>query len=65
MAMPSIAPSLTAQGFVGAVIAQAPLASSSSGSKYEARERRLDVAEFLTIARKLGADPDKLLKGAE
>jgi transcriptional regulator with XRE-family HTH domain len=34
-------------------------------AKYEGRERRLDVAEFLTIARKLEADPYKLLRDAE
>jgi transcriptional regulator with XRE-family HTH domain len=34
-------------------------------AKYEGRERRLDVAEFLSIARELGADPHKLLRAAE
>lgn len=34
-------------------------------AKYEGRERRLDVAEYLQIARELGADPYKLLKAAE
>jgi hypothetical protein len=34
-------------------------------AKYEGRERRLDVAEFVAIARELGADPIKLLKAAE
>jgi transcriptional regulator with XRE-family HTH domain len=34
-------------------------------AKYEGRERRLDVAEYLSIARELGADPYKLLRGAE
>lgn len=34
-------------------------------AKYEGRERRLDVAEFLQIARELGADPYKLLKASE
>ena len=34
-------------------------------AKYEGRERRLDVAEYLSIARELGVDPYKLLKGAE
>ena len=34
-------------------------------AKYEGRERRLDVAEYLQIARGLGADPDKLLRAAE
>jgi hypothetical protein len=34
-------------------------------AKYEGRERRLDVAEFVGVARALGADPYKLLRGAE
>jgi len=34
-------------------------------AKYEGRERRLDVAEYLMIARTLGADPYKLLRVAE
>ena len=34
-------------------------------AKYEGRERRLDVAEYLMIARALGADPYRLLRGAE
>jgi transcriptional regulator with XRE-family HTH domain len=34
-------------------------------AKYEGRERRLDVAEYLCIARELGADLYKLLRGAE
>jgi ribosome-binding protein aMBF1 (putative translation factor) len=34
-------------------------------AKYEGRERRLDVAEYLAIARALGADPYKLLRVAE
>lgn len=34
-------------------------------AKYEGRERRLDVAEFVSIARLLGADPARLLKAAE
>jgi len=34
-------------------------------AKYESRERRLDVAEYVGIARKLGADPYKLLRAAE
>ena len=34
-------------------------------AKYEGRERRLDVAEYLMIARELGADPYKLLRAAE
>jgi transcriptional regulator with XRE-family HTH domain len=31
-------------------------------AKYEGGERRLDVVEFLTIARAIGADPLRLLK---
>jgi hypothetical protein len=33
-------------------------------TKYESGERRLDVAEFVGIARALGADPFKMLKTA-
>jgi transcriptional regulator with XRE-family HTH domain len=31
-------------------------------AKYEGGERRIDVVEFLTISRALGADPVRLLK---
>ncbi|MET4183438.1 transcriptional regulator with XRE-family HTH domain [Bradyrhizobium sp. JR7.2] len=31
-------------------------------AKYEGGERRLDVVEFITIAKALGADPIKLLR---
>jgi hypothetical protein len=31
-------------------------------AKYEGGERRLDMIEFITIARALGADPIKLLR---
>lgn len=34
-------------------------------AKYEGRERRLDVAEYLQIARELGADPYRLLRASE
>ena len=34
-------------------------------AKYEGGERRLDVAEFIGIARAIGADPHKLLRMAE
>jgi transcriptional regulator with XRE-family HTH domain len=34
-------------------------------AKYEGRERHLDVAEYLMIARALGADQYKLLRVAE
>ncbi len=33
-------------------------------SKYESGERRLDVAEFVGIARALGADPIKMVRKA-
>jgi len=32
-------------------------------AKYEGGERRLDVIEFITIARAIGADPLRLLRG--
>ena len=32
-------------------------------AKYEGGERRLDVVEFITISRALGADPLKLMAG--
>jgi transcriptional regulator with XRE-family HTH domain len=31
-------------------------------AKYEGGERRLDVIEFITIARAIGADPSRLLR---
>ena len=34
-------------------------------SKYEMRERMLDVAEYITIARILGADPYGMLQASE
>ena len=34
-------------------------------SKYESGERRLDVVEFLLVARALGLEPLKLLKKVE
>jgi hypothetical protein len=34
-------------------------------AKYEGRERRLDVAEFVAIARAIGVDPYALLRAAE
>jgi helix-turn-helix protein len=34
-------------------------------AKYEGRERRLDVAEFVAIARTIGVDPYALLRAAE
>ncbi len=51
-------------------ITQAALAETlgrpqSFVAKYESRERRLDVAEFVGIARAVGADPFKLLRAVE
>lgn len=51
-------------------VTQADLASQlrrpqSFVAKFEGRERRLDAAEFVMIARALGADPYKLLRAAE
>lgn len=48
-------------------VTQAQLAKSlgrpqSFVSKYESGERRLDVAEFVGIARALGADPIKMVR---
>jgi len=34
-------------------------------SKYERRERRLDVPEFIEVARAMGMDPSKLLAQIE
>lgn len=34
-------------------------------SKYETEERRLDVAEFIAIARAIGAEPFELMQVAE
>jgi transcriptional regulator with XRE-family HTH domain len=36
--------------------------SQSFIAKYEGGERRIDVLEFLTIARAVGAEPTRLLK---
>jgi transcriptional regulator with XRE-family HTH domain len=54
----------------GARITQASLAGmlgrpQSFVAKYESGERRLDVAEFVGIARAIGSDPFKLLKATE
>lgn len=73
----SINPDLYSKALVGliaarkaAAVTQAELAEAlgrpqSFVSKYEAGERRLDVAEYLAISRAMGADPYKLLKKAE
>ncbi len=34
-------------------------------SKFEVGERRLDAAEFVTVARAIGADPHQLVRSAE
>ena len=34
-------------------------------SKYETEERRLDVAEYIAIARAIGAEPYRLMQMAE
>jgi transcriptional regulator with XRE-family HTH domain len=34
-------------------------------SKYETEERRLDLAEYITIARAVGAEPIELMRKAE
>lgn len=34
-------------------------------AKYEGRERRLDVGEYIMIARAIGTDPHKLLRSAD
>lgn len=34
-------------------------------SKYETEERRLDVAEYIAIARAVGAEPFELMRAAE
>jgi transcriptional regulator with XRE-family HTH domain len=39
------------------------LAGRFGVAKYENGERRLDMAEFMTIAEELGVDPVKLLEG--
>jgi transcriptional regulator with XRE-family HTH domain len=34
-------------------------------SKFELGERRLDVAEFISVSRAIGADPDAIMLSAE
>ena len=51
-------------------VTQASLAATlerpqSFVAKYESGERRLDIVEFIGIARAIGADPFKMLKAAE
>jgi len=50
-------------GLTQQVLAKKLKKPQSFVSKYERRERRLDVIEFLTIAEAIGEDPSKLLKG--
>ncbi len=52
-------------GATQADLARAVGRPQSFVAKYEGRERRLDVAEYILIARELGADPYKLLRSAE
>lgn len=51
-------------------ITQVELAARIGGrqtfvSKYETEERRLDVAEYIAIARAVGAEPSELIRAAE
>lgn len=34
-------------------------------SKFETGERRLDIAEFMIVARAIGTDPYEIIQGAE
>lgn len=34
-------------------------------SKFELGERRLDVAEFVTVAKAIGVDPHEIMRAAE
>jgi transcriptional regulator with XRE-family HTH domain len=49
-------------GFTQQRLAQRLRKPQSFVAKYERGERRLDVIEFIAIARNLGADPVKLLR---
>jgi len=51
--------------FTQAGIASALGRPQSFVSKYEKKERLLNVAEYIAIARILGVDPYKLLRNAE
>ena len=48
-----------------AVLSEALGRPQSFVAKYESGERRLDVAEFVGIARAMGADPFEMLRAAE
>jgi transcriptional regulator with XRE-family HTH domain len=54
-----------AAGIPQAALAEKLGRPQSFVAKYEGRERRLDVAEYVAIARALGVDPYKLLRAAE
>ena len=54
-----------AAGVTQAALAEKLGRPQSFVAKYEGRERRLDVAEYMAIARALGADPYRLLRMAE
>lgn len=53
-----------AAGITQSELAQKLGRPQSFVAKYEGRERRLDVAEYVTIAKALGADFRRLLKSA-
>jgi transcriptional regulator with XRE-family HTH domain len=52
-------------GITQAALAEKLGRPQSFVAKYEGRERRLDVAEYLMIARALGVDPFKMLCAVE
>ena len=52
-------------GITQAALAEKLGRPQSFVAKYEGRERRLDVAEYLMIDKALGTDPYKLLRTAE
>jgi transcriptional regulator with XRE-family HTH domain len=54
-----------ASGFTQIEVAAALRRPQSFVSKYEKKERILNVAEYITIARILRVDPYKLLRTAE
>ena len=52
-------------GMTQATLAVALCKPQSFVSKYESHERRLDVVEFVTIARVLGADPLPIVRAID
>lgn len=52
-------------GLTQAALARSLGKPQSFVSKFEQGERRLDVVEFLTIARAIGTDPYAILRGLE